>query len=127
MNKIHDIPELDNNQFWSLVLLAKQDFSTFKQKLEQMSQVELISFVWKFQETAGDLYDEKYLYNQYSEDYMADLCDYVVGQGREFYEYVRNNPDQMPQEMDYSEPSNYIKDEALEVYSKRFDEPMPPL
>lgn len=127
MNDIDDIIEPDDSQFWSIVSLVKQDFASFKQKLERMSQAELIGFVWKFEEIADLLYDDKYLYNQTSEDYMEDLCGYIVGQGREFYEHVRAHPDQMPKAVDYAEPGIDIKYQASEIYYDRFGEPMPSL
>ena len=127
MSTLPDIPEMEDDQFWSLISLAKQDFAAFTQKLEQMSQADLISFVWKFEEVAGVLYDDQYLQGQTSEDYIEDLRGYVVAQGKAFYEHVRDNPDQMPKEVDYSEPGVDIKYQASETYYNRFGESMPPL
>ena len=127
MNEFDDIPELGDDQFWTLILSAKQGIAALSKNLESLSQVELIGFAWKFEDLAGFLYDEKYHQNQFSEDYLEVLCDWVVAQGKEFYERVLNNPDQMPAEVDYSDPDIDILYEVSNVYYDRFGKEIPPL
>lgn len=127
MDEFDDILELGDDQFWTLISLAKQDTAAFVKKLEGMSQVELIGFAWKFEDLAGFLYDEEYHQGRFSEDYLEDLCDWVVAQGKEFYENVLNNPDQMPTEVNYSDPDIDIPYQVSTVYYDRFGEEMPPL
>ena len=127
MDEFDNLPDFPDDQFWSLVSLARQDFTAFTTKLEGMNRDDLIGFAWKFEDLAGCLHDDKCHQSQFSEDYLEDLCGWVVGQGRTFYENVRHNPDQMPEEVDSSELGIEIQYEASVVYYDRFGEEMPPL
>jgi hypothetical protein len=126
MNDDNRIEGMGREEFWRLITLFKTNPDDFGRKLERMSPDELIGFVWMFDETKATVW-ERYRGNETSEDYIDDLCAYVVGQGREFFEKVRDNPDKMPLQVDYSQPGLNVRYAVQETYRSRFGEDLPPL
>ena len=131
MNKSKNVKVPSDDEFWALVTLANEDFDAFTKTLERMDRGALIAFAWKFEQLAGILYDDEYLQhlnfeNELSEDYLEDLCGWIVGKGKVFYEDIINHPEKMPTELDDTEPGISIQFEASQIYFDRYGEEMPP-
>ena len=127
MNDVDNILPMDENRFWDLVSLASKDVKDFERSVQELSQEDMIAFVWKFDELAGEISDATYYSRFISEDHLEDLCAYVIGKGREFYQKVRCDPNFMPDDVDYSKPGIEIRHVVWNTYLTRFSEPMPPL
>ena len=118
--------DFDDDEFWKLIDTANQDFAAFTRALEAMTREELIGFSWKFQDTAGMLYDEEHGVNYPSEDYFEDLAAYVVARGKKFYNEALEDPAKMPKEMKMALPGIEIQYEANKIYREKFRESLPP-
>lgn len=120
-----DIPELNDDMFWTLIATANQDDVAFRKKLESLSRVELIGFSWKFKDLMGRLYEVMDDQNELSEDELEDLVAWIVARGKEFYRNVLDNPKQMPKKANYDEPGLDTHFQAIKVYYDRFGEHIP--
>lgn len=121
--------EADAGEFWSLVDLARRDTSAFQTTLERLDRRGLIRFSWMFEEFASRLGDQPFVDRddpEASEDFLDDLAEEVVGQGRAFYEDVIAHPENMPEEVDYDDASHIIRAAASDTFFHRFGEEIPP-
>lgn len=84
--------------FWQILECSNRDLRTLCRTLEALSQQELVAYQDVFEDAKSAvnpcLREElgKHL-EECSEDAAADFAVWVVGQGKAFYETVRNNPD----------------------------------
>lgn len=121
--------DINMDQFWALVELARTDFPAFVEALRNADRQELIRFAWVFEELASRLGGKryrKYTNPSFSEDSTDDLWNEVVGRGRAFYEDVIAHPQKMPSDIDYSDPSHKMRYEASNVFFERYGEEIPP-
>lgn len=115
----------DDEAFWTLVALADSDFDAFCARLEAMDGPGLTGFAWAFEEKAGVLWDVRYHHDRFSEDDLEDLCGWVVGRGRAFYEDIVAHPERMPTEWNPAETGMDIQYQATQTYFERFGSEMP--
>ena len=121
--------EINLDQFWALVDLARTNFPAFTDRLMNADRRELIRFAWVFEELASFLGEKrfrKYTNPDFSEDSTDDLWEEVVGRGRAFYKDVLTHPQKMPAEIDPSDPSHKMRYQAGKIFFERFGEEIPP-
>jgi hypothetical protein len=84
--------------FWGIVERAQKDRTTLDRILRGLERKDLIRFQHHFEETSLDLQGPRFtdLLPDLSEDGIQDIADWVVTQGRAFYEQVQADPKRMP-------------------------------
>ncbi len=131
MNNQGFSPESIPDEFWEFIAVARQDYQRFRRLVKQMNRRELIHFCWYFDDAAAQFKGYPYSDIHYSavlypsEDGLDDICNWIVGQGKEYYTQVFNHPELMPTEIGNSDPSVEIKCEAADEYEARYDEGIP--
>lgn len=121
--------DADEDEFWSLVGLARTDQDAFRGKLEALDRRALLRFAWMFEERVRELSGEPHLRHMpanFSEDSIDDLGTWVVGQGRAYYDEVMANPDRLPTNVDFQDPAMFMRYTASQVYRSRFGGTLPP-
>lgn len=116
------IPE----EFWRIIEDARQDPDRLRERLRGMNREELIDFAWTYEGLANELRSDIYLdfvEPDTSEDGLAELANWVVAQGRELYEEVWKDPEQLPPAHD--DPGLLL--EAIREYEERYDDDDIPL
>lgn len=92
---LESVPE----EFWETVEAAQQDPARLRGLLKQMSRDEIINFVWVYQDAAAQLRADHYWHYvdpDLSEDGLAELANWVVAQGRDYYGRVWEDAAEMP-------------------------------
>src|SRR3954469_698593 len=92
-------PDTVPAKFWSVIEETQQTPSRLKEMLKQMTREDIINFYWTYEELANWLRTEPYWRHaspEISEDGMYELANWVVGQGKEYYQEIFNNPEQIP-------------------------------
>lgn len=113
------------DEMWRAVEVARESHARFLGLLKKMSREELFRFYWGYRGAAGELRDAPYtdyMDQALSEDGIEEIAHWVVAQGKEAYDGVIANPEQLPQRA--PEPINLSADARAE-YEDRFGEPMP--
>jgi hypothetical protein len=111
--------------FWSIIEKAQGDERELRKLLEAMHREQIIEFYRALIQAAADLRCPPYLdfLRGVSEDTIADITEYVVSRGRQYYSDVTNQPQRIPTEVSMAAPS--FKGIALLVYWKKYAESIP--
>ena len=119
------------NIFWDAIVLAQQDYERFRTLLKQMNRRELIRFYWNYREAAAQFKWELYtdvllsVMSELSEDTLDDICNWIVGKGKEYYTQIFYNPELMPNEIDNRDSALEILGEVIDEYDERYGESIP--
>lgn len=112
--------------FWRVVDSAARS----RDRLRGLLMSPVMDDVYKFQdiflEMAVELRDEPYTFHVHpgeSEDGVEDISNWVVSQGRVYYEAVVREPSRIPPEVAIDDPANLFG-VASEVYFSRFGKPL---
>jgi len=83
--------------FWNIIEKSHTNRDTLKDILTEFSKDELITFQEIFIDFSSDLQVFPYTeYMEESEDGIEDIAHWVVSKGQEFYNYIINNPQEIP-------------------------------
>jgi len=119
-----EMDALDEELLWRMVELARTDHDAYLKALAEMLQNELKRYIWTYEAQAATF--------SYDPDdpmlYVGDhpLAQWVVGQGRELYRKVADNPRTMPEDASDEDPAFGYLSEAFKAYHKRFGQAVPP-
>jgi hypothetical protein len=117
---IESVPD----KFWNVIEEARQDPDRFREMLKKMSREEITHFYWTYEELANQLradYYYDYVDPDLSEDGLAELANWVVAQGKNYYRKVWEDPEQIPPRED----DVGLLSEAVEEYEQRFGDDIP--
>ena len=121
----NEIPD----SFWKIIQQADKDKEKLREILKGLSKDELYKFAGNFTEAATQLNDLPFL--NYvdpgeSEDGVEDITQWVVSQGKDYYQKVWENPETIPKHIDGGDPQ-ILHGIAESVYKERFGQRMPDL
>jgi hypothetical protein len=109
--------------FWNLVDSASGSSQRLRGQLAPMSKDDIRRFQLQFVEAAGRLKDSPYrdfMDSGSSEDGIADIVNWVVSQGHDYYSEVIRSPAKLPSRLEGDEDDLYGV--AASVYWDRFGE-----
>jgi hypothetical protein len=111
--------------FWDIIAEVREDDDSLRKKLQTMSRDEIAGFYQEFIEASTELQYPPYTDNLQgkSEDAIADIAEYVVSKGKDYYSTILNCPDRIPSAVPLNGPS--FKGTALTVFWERFGESIP--
>ncbi|MGH8109155.1 MAG: DUF4240 domain-containing protein [Arenimonas sp.] len=92
-------PDSIPDEFWQIIEEAGQDRAKFREILEKMNRGKMIRFFWTYEELATRIRGERYYQHadpDLSEDGVAELANWVVAQGREYYRHIFEHPEKIP-------------------------------
>lgn len=115
--------------FWELVALGRSDREAFQARLDSLNRRSLEDFCWAFLRAQTAISAPPFIdviAAGLSEDELDTLTEWVVSQGRSFYEGILSDPDRMPAEADANEPCMGLLGDAMLSYKRRFDSWVPP-
>jgi hypothetical protein len=90
-----------------------------------MNRVELLVFIWTFEEIAAEFKYEPYINYvspKLSEDGIHDVAMWVVEQGKGSVYEVFDNPSLIPEQVDH--PIGFLS-KAVRTFCTRFEAPIP--
>jgi hypothetical protein len=111
--------------FWSIIEESRQDPERFREMLKTMSRGEIIHFCWTYEELANHLRTERHSAHaqpDLSEDGLAELANWVVAQGKEYYRKILDHPEMIPAKKN----DVGLLSELVEEYEQRFGDDIPP-
>lgn len=119
-----DIVDQVPNNFWDVIAAASQDPDAFRSLIGRMDRQQVIDFLWTYEELAAHLRTDKHARHAaptLSEDGLAELANWVVGQGRDTYAEILRQPDRIPPRAD---DLGFVS-ELVEEFESRFSEDVP--
>jgi hypothetical protein len=111
--------------FWTITEQANRDPKKLEQILQKMSHDEIVRFAHEFEKYACELVWP--LVERTSEDGAKDIADWVVSQGKTFYNEIRNHPERVPFSLDEEQESTLLSGVADNIFWARYREVIPPL
>jgi hypothetical protein len=111
--------------FWKTIEDARQDRRRFRAALERMDREALTHLYWTYEELANLLRTEDfapYVDPDLSEDGAAELANWVVAQGREYYTGIFEHPERLPPKKN----DVGFMSELVDEYEQRFGSDLPP-
>jgi hypothetical protein len=112
-------PDSIPEEFWQVIEEAHQDRTKFREILKTMNRGQIVRFYWTYEELATRIRLEPYLDYadpDISEDGMAELANWIVGQGKEYYKKIFNHPELIPP---MKNDIGFLSDVIIE-YEKRY-------
>jgi hypothetical protein len=111
--------------FWDIIAEVREDDDFLRKKLNPMSRDEIAEFYREFTEASTELQCPPYTDSLQgkSEDTIADIAEYVVSKGKDYYSAILDHPDRIPTAVPPNSPS--FKGTALTVFWERFGESIP--
>ncbi len=100
--------------FWEIIESSQRSLRKLCGRLEGLTQPELIRFqcrCWHAKEDVNPFtrFDEMKLSRPCSEDHGDDFSGWVIGEGRVFFEQVRDNPAEVQKYNDLLESRTWVK------------------
>jgi hypothetical protein len=118
-------PDTVPEEFWAIIEEAQQDPARFRKILRSLNRGRLIRFYWTYEELANRLRTERYwprVDPNLSEDGLAELANWVVAQGKEYYRKILEHPESIPPKK--NDPG--LLSELVEEYEERYSNDVPP-
>ncbi len=112
------------DDFWQMIDEAAGDPGKFRELLGGLTRPRIIRFYWTYEELANHLRTERFLpfvHPDLSEDGVAELSNWVVAQGKSYYENILNNPVQIPPKMD---DAGFLS-ELVEEFEEKYGDDLP--
>lgn len=110
---------------WDIIRLADGSEEKLKAILSSTDKDTIKLFCKEFVRASGDLknLEARASLREISSDAETDVFEYVVSQGRDFYDWVLTHPHDIPEQVDSNDV--WILGTALLVYWDRFRERIP--
>ncbi|MBP1991469.1 DUF4240 domain-containing protein [Paenibacillus eucommiae] len=87
----------DSEWFWSIIAMAATNRQKLKEILSTFNKKDIIKFQEQFLDASIELQDEPYLaFMEQSEDGVEDIANWIVSNGRNYYDHILNNPEEIP-------------------------------
>ncbi len=122
---VNRIADTAPDNFWAVIEDARQDPKRFRERLKKMNRGRMIRFYWTYEELANQLRTERFLPHvdpDLSEDGVAELANWVVAQGKEYYRKVLESPALIPPKK--NDPG--LLSELVDEYEQRYNADVPP-
>ncbi len=113
-------PDSIPDDFWQIIEDAGQDRSKFRELLKTMNRGMMVRFFWTYEELANRIRTERHWRHadpDLSEDGVAELANWVVAQGREYYRNIFEYPEQIPSKKN---DAGFMSDVVVE-YEDRYN------
>ena len=110
--------------FWDIILRAARSKLKLRSILEGLTREEIYKFQDEFLDARTELTDETFVIHidpDESENGTADIADWVVSQGKEYFEEVLKDPRKIPYQVAMDNPE-ILFGVAEDVYEERFGE-----
>jgi hypothetical protein len=113
--------------FWDIIQQADKNPDILASILMEMPKKSICRFQYEFESTLYLVWDDVEAKLRLSEDGTLETCGWIVSQGKDYFVYVKNHPDGIP-ETNYIDFSQSLYGVADGVYLELFDEflPVPP-
>lgn len=88
------------DDFWKVIEDADHDRLKFREILKTMNRGQILRFYWTYEELAFRIRTQRYSRHadpDLSEDGMAELANWIVAQGKDYYRNILEHPEQMPE------------------------------
>ena len=88
-----------NNEswFWNIIEQAAKDEEKLYSILSELRKKDILEFQTMFVDFSVELQDEPYTdYMEESEDGIEDIANWIVSNGKEYYEMILENPKKTP-------------------------------
>ena len=109
--------------FWDIITKAKEDREQLRAILMEYSKEDIIAFQEIFVDLAAELQYEPFTdYMEESEDGREDISHWVVSKGKEYYEKILNQPEQIPYNITGSNSDEILYGIADEVCLDKYNE-----
>jgi hypothetical protein len=118
------LPSTVPEGFWKIIEKAQQDPIRFRKLLKKMNRGRIIRFYWTYEELANQLRTERYwlyIHPDLSEDGLAELANWVVAQGKEYYCKILEHPELIPPKKNDAG----LMSEVVEEYEQRYNDDIP--
>jgi len=115
-------PDEISEWFWNLLARASGSKEKLRDLLQNLSSEQLIRFEDEFAEASAQLREEPFvdhLDEGATEDTEQDVANYVVSQGKRFFEDVWRSPSHIPPYIDEGEPG-ILSGVADEVHYEKY-------
>lgn len=110
------------NWFWNIISEAALDREKLRNILKDMDREDIIEFQSIFVDFSVELQDEPYTdYMEESEDGIEDIANWVVSNGKEYYNKIIENPNSIPYSVE-DRLNEVLFGVADEVFVDRFGE-----
>jgi hypothetical protein len=112
--------------FWEIIEQANNGHENLREILLKADKNTIYKFAGEFGTAAVELTDERYVdrMDVTSENSIKDICEWIVSQGKDYYEKIWNNPELMPKYDDIELVGNWESFAAF-IYEEKFGEEMP--
>jgi hypothetical protein len=110
--------------FWDIIRRADKSKLKLRAILEGFTQAEIYKFQDEFLEARAELTDDTfvtYIDPDESEDGVTDIANWVVSQGKEYFEEVLEDPQKIPSQVEIDNPE-ILFGVAEDIYEERFGE-----
>jgi hypothetical protein len=113
--------------FWELIALARQNREQFRTRLKQMDRDSLTRFCWTYETAAADFKYEPYInyLGSQSDDAVDEISQWIVGQGKDYYMRILDNPALIPTDIPGRDPALGYLSDAVREYRATYREPVP--
>ena len=121
-------PEALPEGFWELIELGRRNPDQFRSRVKAMTREELIDFYWGYENAAAEVKDDPFVEHMLpdlSEDGIDDVALWLVGQGKERYENVLQNPALTPPDVPDDDDSPEIVEVVVKEYYDRYHDSIP--
>lgn len=109
--------------FWDIITKAKEDREQLRAILMEYSKEDIIAFQEIFVDLAAELQYEPFTdYMEESEDGREDISHWVVSKGKEYYEKILNQPEQIPYNITGNNSDEILYGIADEVCLDKYNE-----
>ncbi|AVM49105.1 DUF4240 domain-containing protein [Capnocytophaga sp. oral taxon 878] len=109
--------------FWDIITKAKEDREQLRAILMEYSKEDIIAFQEIFVDLAAELQYEPFTdYMEESEDGREDISHWVVSKGKEYYQKILNQPEQIPYNITGSNSDEILYGIADEVCLDKYNE-----
>jgi hypothetical protein len=126
----NEIPDFHPNQipdfFWNIIERANKDPDDLEKILFELDKNTIYKFAGEFITAVTELTYDEFCENMdvSSEDSQENIREWIVSQGKDYYERIWNNPELIPkyEDIQFDEIMSY---RAEFVYEDKFGEEMP--
>ncbi|MEO0627299.1 MAG: DUF4240 domain-containing protein [Bacteroidota bacterium] len=117
------------SEFWRIVDIAKNE-KKLNDLVKDMSDNDLVNFYWSYRFIAAEPKYERCIealnsVEEMTDDYLDEICDWVVAQGKDYYNRFLAEPESMLDTINFDCPDSVILSKISKEYNDRHDAVMP--